>query len=567
MSQTTQPEVIVDPVTFEVVSAALHSAAEEMGAVLKRSSYSPIIRDMDDFSCALFTADGDLVAQADYIPAQLGAMSLVVKAIIERWGQAISAGDAYISNHPFLGAMHLPDVNVVRPIYHEDRLIGWAGTAAHHIDVGGVNPGSEGPDLQDIFAEGLILPPVRLSTAGVENPDVIAIITENIRDPLSTVSDLRAQRAACVVGENRLLELVGVYGRELVLEVMDRMLSMAETGTRIALSALADGTGVAEGFLDDDGRDGPPTKVHAQVSKVGDRLTIDLSGSDPQVSGAMNVPWASTRAAIVYAVRSVVAKDLGANDGILRAVEVICPEGTVLNPRKPAAVSIRHNTCQRLADTLIQALTNLWPELAVGSSTVSFFCVNIGSTSPITGRDSVMAEVVGGGTGAVPGNDGLDCVDTYMSNVGVMPAEVVETNYQIRVVRSELRPGSQGIGQFNGGLGYIREYEILDHAQRVTYYAEQTHPDFVPRGAAGGTDGAPTVVTVTGPAGERLELPTKASLTLQPGSVIRVETAGGGGYGDPACRSHVLVAADMADGRFPPAEAGATPASRAEGSP
>ncbi len=546
---TTSSTTTVDTVTFEVVSAALHSAAEEMGAVLKRSSYSPIIRDMDDFSCALFTAEGDLVAQADYIPAQLGAMSLVVKAIIERWGDAIAPGDSYISNHPFLGAMHLPDVNVVGPIYHEGKRIGWAGTAAHHIDVGGVNPGSEGPDLQDIYAEGLILAPVRLSIAGVENPDVVAIITENIRDPLSTVSDLRAQRAACSLGENRLLELVDHYGRDVILQIMDRMLEVAETGTRVALSGLADGVGEAEGFLDDDGRHGPPTRVHAKVTKVGDHLTIDLSGSDPQVSGAMNVPWASTRAGIVYAVRTVVAKDLGANDGILRAVEVICPEGTVLNPRKPAAVSIRHNTCQRLADTLIRAMADLWPEVAIGSSSCSFFCVNVGSTSPVTGRDSVMAEVVGGGTGAVPGSDGLDGVDTYMSNVGVMPAEVVETNYQIRVKRSELRPGSQGAGEYYGGLGYIREYEILEHPQRVTYYAEQTHPDFAPRGAAGGTDGQPTIVTVFDADGHAVDLPTKASLTLQPGSVIRVETAGGGGYGDPARRDPAVAATDRAGGR------------------
>ena len=340
----TAPSAPVDPVTFEVVSSALHSAAEEMGAVLKRSSYSPIIRDMDDFSCALFTADGDLFAQADYIPAQLGAMSLVVKSVLREWGDAIADGDVFMCNHPYRGAMHLPDINVLAPIFVDGELIAWTGTAAHHLDVGGVNPGSEGPALQDLFAEGLILPPVRLSIAGQENPDVIALVSSNIRDPLSTVSDLRAQRAACGLGRTRLLELIDSYGWLTVSTVIGLMLDHAERAVRYALANLPDGEAQAEGFLDDDGRDGPPTRIHARVVKSGDTLHIDLSGSSEQVAGAMNVPWASTRAGIVYAVRTMVAPDVGANDGLLRAVTIDCPQGSVLNPHPPAAVSIRHNT-------------------------------------------------------------------------------------------------------------------------------------------------------------------------------------------------------------------------------
>ena len=533
---TTRHNDEVDVVTFEVIASAMHSIAEEMGAALKRSSYSPIIRDMDDFSCALFTPDGDLVAQADYIPAQLGAMSLVVRSILERWVDRVQEGDTFLCNHPFMGAMHLPDINVVSPIFIDGQLIAWAGTAAHHIDVGGVNPGSEGPELQDIYAEGTVLPPVRLAIAGEENPDVVAILTENIRDPLTTISDLRAQRAACTVGRDRVLELCDRYGIDLVSTVMRTMLDSAATATQHALSELADGTGTAEGFLDDDGRGGPPTRIHALVVKTGDRLTIDLSGSAHQVAGAMNVPWASTRAGIVYAVRCVVAPDLAANDGILRAVDVVCPKGSVLNPNPPAAVSVRHNTCQRLADTLIRAMTDLWPELGVASSTVSFFGLNIGSTSPRLGRFSVLADVVGGGTGATPESDGIDGVDTYMSNVGLMPAEVVETNYQVRLLRCELRPGSQGQGRHNGGMGLIREYEILDHPQRVTYYAEQTNPDFVPRGLKGGGNAAPSHISITSPDGSEGSVPMKGSIILEPGSVLRVETAGGGGWGSASER-------------------------------
>ncbi|WP_411721033.1 hydantoinase B/oxoprolinase family protein [Mycetocola sp.] len=550
MPTTPVQSVRIDTVTFEVIAAALQSAAEEMGSVLKRSSYSPIIRDMDDFSCAIFTADGDLVAQADYIPAQLGAMSLVVKAVIDKWKGRIVPGDAFISNHPFMGAMHLPDVNVVAPIFFDGQLTAWTGTAAHHVDVGGVNPGSEGPELEDVYGEGLILPPIRLSIAGEENEDLIALITENIRDPLSTVSDLRAQRAACRLGEERVRELADMYGDATVTTVMDRMLDVVERGVKTALLGLPDGTGEAEGFLDDDGRAGNPTRVHARVEKRGDRLFIDLSGSDPQVAGAMNVPWASARAGIVYAVRAVVAPDLGANDGLLRAVDIDAPAGSVLNPLPPAAVSVRHNTCQRFADTLIRAMAQMWPEKAVGSSTVSFFCFNAGSTNPMTGRPSVMADVVGGGTGATSLGDGIDGVDTYMSNVGVMPAEVVETNYQIRILKTEFLPGSQGIGEHNGGLGLRREYQILDHPQRVTFYSEQTHESFSPRGAAGGGDARSTRITVIDPDGQIVDLPAKTSTTLAPGTIVRVETAGGGGFGDIADRSDDLVAFDLRNERL-----------------
>lgn len=541
----------VDTVTFEVIAAALQSAAEEMGGVLKRSSYSPIIRDMDDFSCALFTASGDLVAQADYIPAQLGAMSLVVKSTIERWQGRINPGDAFIANHPYLGAMHLPDVNVVAPIFVDGRLVAWSGTAAHHIDVGGVNPGSEGPELEDLYGEGLVLPPVRLSIAGVENEDLVAVLTENIRDPRSTVSDLRAQRAACGLGDERVHELAAQYGIAVVLEVMDRMLDAVEKGVRTALAALPDGEADAEGFLDDDGRGGRPTRIHVRVRKTGDRLYLDLSESDRQVAGAMNVPWASARAGIVYAVRAVVAPDLGANDGLLRAVEVTAPRGIVLNPEPPAAVSVRHNTCQRFADTLIRAMASIWPEKAVGSSAVSFFCINIGSVSPVTGAPSVMADVVGGGTGATAFSDGIDGVDTYMSNVGVMPTEVVETNYSVRVLKTEFIPGSQGLGSHNGGLGLRREYQILDVPQRVTYYSEQTHEEFAPLGADGGGDAKATTVTVVDPDGAvRTGLPAKSSLTLEPGTVVRVETGGGGGFGNPDARSEEARRYDELNGRL-----------------
>ncbi|HYS31227.1 MAG TPA: hydantoinase B/oxoprolinase family protein [Streptosporangiaceae bacterium] len=539
----------VDPITFELASAALLSAAVEMGGVLKHSSYSPIIREMDDFSCAVFRADGDLVAQADFIPAQLGAMSLVVKSIIDRWGDAVAPGDAYLANHPYLGAMHTPDLNVIMPIFIGGDLAGWAGTAAHHIDVGGVRPGTEGPDLSEVYAEGLLLPPVRLYLAGKENPDVFAFVAAAVRDPVSTLSDLRAQRAACLVGERRVAEIAGRYSPGVLARVFDMMLESVERAVRLDLAELPDGDAEAEGFLDDDGVGGPPTRIHVRLAKHGDALVADLSGSAPQVRGAMNVPWASTRASVVYAIRAMTDPSRATNDGVLRAVEIICPRGTVLNPEPPGAVSVRHNTCQRLADTLIRAASQMWPDRAVASSTVAFFGMNLESVSPRTGVPSVMAEVAGGGTGAHRGGDGLDGVDTYMANVGLMPVEVAESSYSVRILRTELIAGSQGDGEYRGGLGLRRDYQVLGRESTVTLYSEQTDPRFAPRGVLGGTDGQPSLITVFDPAGRPMPIGSKASLVVQPGSIIRIETSGGGGYGDPARRDPALRLADERDGR------------------
>ncbi|MHB1929621.1 MAG: hydantoinase B/oxoprolinase family protein, partial [Acidimicrobiales bacterium] len=439
---------------------------------------------------------------------------------------------------------------VIMPIFIAGHLVAWAGTTAHHIDVGGVRPGTEGPDLHEVFAEGLVLPPVRLYQQGSENPDVFAIVAAAVRDPSSTLSDLRAQRAACLVGTTRVKELVGRYGAEAITNAFDAMLDSVEATVRSTLATLPDGEAEAEGFLDDDGAGGPPPRLHARLRKTGDRLLVDLSQTGDQLAGAFNVPWASTRAAVVYAVRAMTDPSLTTNDGILRPIEIRCPFGCLLNPRPPAAVSVRHNTCQRLADTLVRAASVLWPERAVASSTVAFFGMNLESVSRRTGVTSVMAEVVGGGTGAHRSGDGLDGVDTYMANVGLMPVEVAESDYTVRVLASELIPGSQGRGEHNGGLGIRREYQVLERPATVTMYSEQTDPRFAPSGAVGGTAAAPSRLTVLGPDGREIPIPSKVTMQLQPGSVIRIETSGGGGYGDRRRRSREASADDAADRRL-----------------
>lgn len=521
----------LDPITFELVHAGLVSAAEEMGVILKRSSYSPIIRDMEDFSCAIFGADGSLVAQADFIPAQLGAMSLVVGSVLERWGEDIHDGDVFVANHPYMGAMHTPDVNILQPVFVDGRLFAWAGATAHHLDVGGVNPGTEGPDLREVYAEGVILPPIRLYRRGEDNRDVFDLLTENVRDPQSTISDLRAQRAACALGERRVHEMIERFGRRAIETGFRQAIDAVERATRELLKELPDGETEAEGFMDDDGRGGPPTRIHARLVKTGDRLTVDLSGSAPQVPSALNVPWASTRAAVVYALRAMTDPSMTTNDGILLPVEIVCPRGSVLNPEPPAAVSVRHNTCQRLADVLVRAFSDLWPSRAVASSTVTFAAMNLSSRAPGSGRRSVLSDVLGGGTGAHAEGPGLDGVDTYMANVGLMPVEVAETNYSVRVLRTELIEGSQGRGTHGGGRGIRREYLVLNGPEVVTFYAEQTDERFRPVGVAGGGDAAPSRITVLGPDGRPRDLPQKATVEVEAGTIVSIETSGGGGFG------------------------------------
>ncbi len=518
---------------FEVLHAALLSATDEMGIVLKRSSHSPIIREMDDFSCAIFDAEGSLVAQGDFIPAQLGAMSMVVRSTLERHRGDLADGDVFIANDPYVGGAHTPDVNILAPVFADGELLAWTATSAHHADFGGVYPGTEGPDLGEVFAEGLILPPVRLHRDHRPLDDVYALIEANVREQVATLSDLRAQVASCAAGRRRVLELVDRYGADVVRSTFAEVLDYGERRTAALLAELPDGETEAEGFLDDDGRDGPPTRIHARLVKRGGTLTVDLSGSAPQVAGALNNPWATTRACAVYLVKAMTDPELPFNDGAMRVIELICPEGTVLRPIRPGAVSVRHLTAQRTADTLIRAASKLWPKVDVASGMVGFFGFNLACTSRRTGRRATMQEVLGGGTGGHADDGGLDGVDTYMSNVGLLPIEVAESEYPVLVVDTSLRPGSGGRGRHPGGSGLRREYLILEGPEMATLYCEQSDERFVPRGTAGGEDGTPTRFRILAPDGTPIPTRSKTTLTLEAGSRVIVETGGGGGWGAP----------------------------------
>jgi N-methylhydantoinase B len=536
-----------DPGRFEVLAGAFRGIALEMSEVLHRSAYSPVIREMLDFSCALLDAEGRIVAQADDIPAQLGAMARIVDWIEranprETW----RPGDAFLVNHPYRGAAHTPDIFVFAPLFLGGELAAWGGTCAHHVDVGGRNPGTEGADNTSIYQEGLLLPSVRAMREGRPVEEVWRMIEANVREPATTLGDLRAQFAALRTAERRLEELAGRVGRDRLLEGMRELQDYAERLLRAELRRLPRGAAEAEGFMDDDGAGGPPVRIQARIRTSRDRLLVDLSGTDAQRDGGMNVPIVSTEATVYYAVRCAIGGEVPMNDGFFRPIEVRVPEGSYLNPRFPAAVSVRHLTCQRLADTLLQAFGHLVPERVAAGGFVGFFSIMAAGPSPLDGRTVVLQDVVGGGTGGRRGLDGIDAVDTYASNCALLSAEVCETLYPWRIERSELIAGSGGDGTFRGGLGLRRIYRALA-GQESVLYVDQSNPEFAPTGLAGGRPGAPSRLALRVD-GRRRRVPTKTTVFVPEDAEVIVETSGGGGWGPPAERDPERVRADRRDG-------------------
>jgi N-methylhydantoinase B len=532
---------------FEVIASALRGVALEMSEVLHRSAYSPVVREMLDFSCALLDADGRVVVQADDIPAQLGAMSRIVSSIEaanprEGW----RAGDAFFVNHPYLGAAHTPDVFVFAPLFLGDRLVAWGGTCAHHVDLGGRNPGTEGADNETIFQEGLLLPAVRAMREGRPVPEVWRIVEANVREPTSTLGDLRAQFASLATAARRLADLAERFGQGRLLDTMRSIQDHAERRLRAELRGIPDGIAEAEGSMDDDGAGGGSVRIHARVEKRGDAIVVDLSGSDAQRPGGLNVPIVSTEATVSYAIRAAMGADLPVNDGFFRPITVVAPEGSVLNPRFPAAVSVRHLTCQRLADVLLSALGALVPERAAAGSFVGFFSIMAAGTSPAHGGTVVLQDILGGGGGGRRGLDGLDAIDTHVSNCALLPAEVCETLYPWRIERTELVRDSGGPGAFRGGLGIRRVYRALER-QPTVLYIDQTDPAFAPSGLGGGEAGRPASIRLRVD-GSRRRIPTKTTLEVPAGAEVVVETAGGGGWGPAVDRDPDAVRRDLRDG-------------------
>jgi N-methylhydantoinase B len=518
---------MVDPIKLELFKHRFASIADEMGMVLRRASYSPNIKERLDFSCAIFDAAGQVVAQAAHIPVHLGAMPVSVKTAIERL--KIEAGDVIILNDPFAGGSHLPDITLITPVFVEgDELFGFVASRAHHADVGGMSPGSM-PLSTEIFQEGVIIPPLKLVEAGQLNTGVMQLLLANVRTPEERAGDLQAQLAANKKGAARLLEVVSRYGQGEARRYMAGLLDYAERMTRTLIAELPDGGYTFEDFLDDDGINPEPVKIAVAVTIAGDEATVDFSGSAAQVAGSVNSVFAVTLSATLYVFRALIGLDIPANSGCLASITLIAPEGTVVNARPPAAVAGGNvETSQRITDVLLGALAQASPARVPAASQGTMNNVIIGGYDPERGKSYTYYETIGGGMGAGIDRAGVDAIQCHMTNTLNTPVEALEFAYPFRVRRYEIRRGSGGVGQNAGGSGIRREIEVL-HPARLTLLTERRR--FAAYGAQGGLPGEPGRNSLVR-SNSDIELPGKTTLDLQPGDALRIETPGGGGYGN-----------------------------------
>ncbi len=521
----------VDPVRLEILKNLFHSVAEEMGAALRRSAFSPNIKERRDYSCAVFDSRGQALAMGDHMPVHLGSMPMSVAAALAAF-RSLAPGDIVALNDPYAGGTHLPDITLVLPVFVPGRAQGhgaafYVASRAHHADVGGAQAGSMAL-AQEIYAEGIRIPPVKLCRDGYMDRDVLALLLANVRTPAERQGDLTAQIAACRTGARRLEEIVARYGFREVAAYARHLLDYSARMMRATLRGIPPGRYAAEDFLDDDGISAEPVRIRVAISVRGERARVDFTGSAPQCAGSINAVEAITVSAVYYAFRCLLDEQVPATAGLLRPIEVIAPEGTVVNARPPAAVAGGNvETSQRIVDTLLRALAQAVPRLVPAASQGTMNNVSFGGIDPRTGSVFAYYETIAGGMGARPGRHGISGIHTHMTNSLNTPVEVFEHAYPVRVARYALRRGSGGAGEWRGGDGIVREIEFLAPAE-ASLLCERRR--IGPYGLAGGAPGARGKNTLLR-GGRARQLPSKVSLRVERGDRLRIETPGGGGWG------------------------------------
>jgi N-methylhydantoinase B/oxoprolinase/acetone carboxylase alpha subunit len=522
----------VHPVDFEVFKNLFLSIAEEMGVTLCRTGFSPNIKERLDYSCAVYDADGETIAQGDHMPVHLGAMPLSVRAAID--AVKMERGDAVLLNDPFHGGTHLPDITIVSPVFlgRDSKPAFFVANRAHHSDVGGMSPGSM-PVAREIFQEGLIIPPVRILRRGRIERDVLAMILANVRTPDEREGDLTGQIAANRVAEARLKETVQRYGRRATLAYGVALQDYTERVVHAAIREIPDGRYEFEDALDDDGFRETPVKIRAAIDIKGDRAVIDFTGSDPQVEGSVNANFAITLSACLYAFRCLVGEDVLYNAGVGRPLTVIAPPGTIVNALRPSAVAGGNvETSQRITDVVLGALGKALPDRLPAASQGTMNNVTLGGTDPRTGRRFAYYETIGGGMGGRRGMAGLSGVHCHMSNTRNTPVEAIEHYLPVRIRQYRLRRDSSGEGAAPGGQGIVREYETLTDTSVTILSDRRRRP---PYGVGGGKPGGVGRNTLVRDGQERA-LPGKIELQLRAGDRLRIESPGGGGYGSTESR-------------------------------
>lgn len=544
-----------DPATFEIVKNSLYKIAEEMRVVLAKTAYSPLLKSAGDYSCGIFDARGEMVAQGPDLPIHLGSMPDAVRAVVAAFAADVHEGDVFIHNDPYFGGSHLPDMNVVRPAFHQGQLLGYACLRAHWPDVGSATPGSYGA-VTEIFGEGIRLPPVRLISRGVLDRELDKVIMANVRTPEERKGDLGAQLAATLRATERLQALARRYGSGAIIGYMAQVMDYSERLMRAALVDLPDGQGAFEDFCDGDGiaddelGNDTPFRICLFVKKRGDRLMVDFAGTDPQVKGPMNAPLSVTASGVYCGLKTAIDPNslIPPNSGCWRAIEIRAPAGSVVNAAFPApVVYANHEISHRVADMVMGALAGFLPRQVMACSQGTSAILTLGGIDPRNGRHYVSYETVKGGFGARPNKDGINCIASGISNTMNTPLEIMETSFPVRIERYEINADSGGAGRFRGGCGAIRVWRLLEGAEATGALCMErmTSPPF---GLLEGKPGAAAAVKLTTPDGATRPLPGKGAFSAPAGSLIEMITPGSGGFGPPSERDRAAIGRDLLDG-------------------
>jgi N-methylhydantoinase B len=544
-----------DAATFEIIKSSLYKIAEEMRIVLAKTAYSPLLKSAGDYSCGVFDARGEMVAQGPDLPIHLGSMPDAVRAVVGAFAEDVHEGDVFVHNDPYFGGSHLPDVNVVRPAFYDRRLLGYACLRAHWPDIGSATPGSYGA-VTNIFGEGLRIPPLRLIARGAPNLDLEKLLLANVRTPDERRGDLGAQLAATLRATERLADLARRYGADQLIGYMGAVLVYSERLMRASLMDLPDGDGTFEdfcdgdGIADDDSGKDAPFRIRLTVEKRRDLLVVDFAGTDAQVHGPMNAPLSVTASGIFCGVKTAIDPQnlIPPNSGCWRPIEVRARKGCVVNAEFPApVVYANHEISHRVADMVMGALASFMPDQVMACSQGTSAILTIGGTDPRNGRQYVSYETIKGGYGARPNKDGINTIASGVSNTMNTPVEVMETAFPVRLERYEINPDSGGAGRYRGGCGAVRVWRMLPDADATAALCieRMTSPPF---GLLGGKAGAAARVTLTTPDGITRPLPGKGAFAAPAGSVIAMTTPGSGGFGLPTERDSKAIGRDLADG-------------------
>ena len=551
--------VKIDPVLTRVIGGFILSAAEEMGSVLVRTSYSTNIKERADCSTAVFDAEGRTVAQASHVPLHLGALLGMVRQVLERFPvETIQPGDMFIANDAFLGiGSQLNDITVAAPVFDGGEIVAYVANIAHHSDVGGRFPGSEAAASETIYEEGLRLPPVRLLRGGTVREDIVSIIQGNSRVPRNVGGDLRAQIAANRIGVRRMQELHVKYGKDEVRRHMSGWLDYAELRIRKAIEQLPVGRYSFSDLIDDDGGHvgDAPLMMRVEITVASGELTFDFTGCPPQGRNSHNAVLMALLATVYYATKAILDPDIPPNAGYYRAIRVIAPEGTIVNAVPPAAVATRNHTCQKVVDVIMGAMASVVPARVVAGCASSKLMI-IGGVNPRTGRPFIDYEANSGGLGARASKDGLDVSRAHMTNTGNLPIEALEQEDPLLVERYELVPDSGGPGRYRGGLGARRDTKMLgDGFEQSGFSLGHDYPGVGLLGGSRGRIAAPSMLVRNyGSEGEE-HLHPAGHYVLTKGDVLSVFTPGGGGFGDPLDRPLELIANDLEEGKISAAAA------------